>query len=88
MQVSGAARSAAFEQDRDAVQHAVQAELEDVLRLGRLERLGAELSPIATGPGWMYAAIAGAALLLVLAATIPTAVSALRVRPVEALNSV
>ncbi|MGI5491391.1 FtsX-like permease family protein [Microtetraspora malaysiensis] len=45
-------------------------------------------SPIATGPGWMYAAIAGAALLLVLAATIPTAVSALRVRPVEALNSV
>ncbi|MFF4776749.1 FtsX-like permease family protein [Microtetraspora fusca] len=45
-------------------------------------------SPIATGPGWMYAAIAGAALLLVLAATIPTAVSALRVRPVDALTSV
>ncbi|WP_336205334.1 FtsX-like permease family protein [Nonomuraea sp. LPB2021202275-12-8] len=44
-------------------------------------------SPIATGPGWMYAAIAGGALLLVMAAAIPTAVGALRTRPVEALTA-
>ncbi|MER6512857.1 FtsX-like permease family protein [Nonomuraea sp. NPDC001636] len=43
-------------------------------------------SPMAAGPGWVYAAIAGGALLLVLAATVPTAAGALRVRPVEALS--
>ncbi|MFI7416778.1 FtsX-like permease family protein [Nonomuraea sp. NPDC049684] len=44
-------------------------------------------SPMAAGPGWVYAAIAGGALLLVLAATVPTAAGALRVRPVEALSA-
>ncbi|MEU6430920.1 FtsX-like permease family protein [Microbispora sp. NPDC046973] len=42
-------------------------------------------SPIATGPGWMYAAIAGGAVLLVMLAAIPAAAGALRTRPVDAL---
>ncbi|MFI9597455.1 FtsX-like permease family protein [Nonomuraea sp. NPDC052265] len=44
-------------------------------------------SPMASGPGWTYAAIAGGALLLVLAASVPTAAGALRVRPVEAMSA-
>ncbi|MFC4009163.1 FtsX-like permease family protein [Nonomuraea purpurea] len=43
-------------------------------------------SPLASGPWWVYVAIAGGALLLVMAAAIPTAVGALRLRPVEALT--
>jgi putative ABC transport system permease protein len=42
-------------------------------------------SPIASGSGWMYAAIVGGALLLVMLASIPTAAGALRTRPVDAL---
>ncbi|MGW2160939.1 FtsX-like permease family protein [Nonomuraea sp. NPDC001699] len=44
-------------------------------------------SPMAAGPGWTYAAVAGGALLLVLAASIPTAAGALRVGPVEAMSA-
>ncbi|MFI7470313.1 FtsX-like permease family protein [Nonomuraea sp. NPDC049646] len=44
-------------------------------------------SPLPSGPWWTYAAVAGGALLLVLAASIPTAAGALRVRPVDALSA-
>jgi putative ABC transport system permease protein len=44
-------------------------------------------SPMAAGPGWMYGAIVGGALLLVMLASIPTAARALRTRPVDALSA-
>ncbi|MEV0390247.1 FtsX-like permease family protein [Nonomuraea sp. NPDC050643] len=44
-------------------------------------------SPLASGPIWMYGAIAGGALLLVMAASLPTAAGALRTRPVDALSA-
>lgn len=43
-------------------------------------------SPIASGPVWMYLAIVGGAFLLVMVATIPTTMGALRTRPVDALS--
>ncbi|NUW30213.1 ABC transporter permease [Nonomuraea sp. SMC257] len=44
-------------------------------------------SPLPSGPPWMYAAIVAGALLLVMVAVIPTAVAALRTRPVDALTA-
>ncbi|MEU0572750.1 FtsX-like permease family protein [Nonomuraea sp. NPDC005983] len=44
-------------------------------------------SPIASGPAWMYLAIVGGAFLLVMLAAIPTALGALRTRPVDALSA-
>ncbi|GAA4236007.1 putative ABC transport system permease protein [Streptosporangium album] len=44
-------------------------------------------SPIASGPAWMYLAVVGGAFLLVMLATIPTTMGALRVRPVDALSA-
>ncbi|WP_329089637.1 ABC transporter permease [Streptosporangium sp. NBC_01469] len=44
-------------------------------------------SPIASGPAWMYLAIVVGAFVLVVLATVPTAVGALRIRPVDALSA-
>ncbi|WP_371781521.1 FtsX-like permease family protein [Streptosporangium subroseum] len=44
-------------------------------------------SPIASGPPWMYVAIAGGAFLLALLAALPTAMGALRVRPIVAATA-
>ena len=42
---------------------------------------------MASGPGWVYGAIVGGALLLVMLASVPTAIGALRIRPVDALSA-
>jgi putative ABC transport system permease protein len=44
-------------------------------------------SPMASGPGWVYGVIVVGALLLVMLASLPTAVGALRTRPVDALSA-
>ncbi|MEU7983370.1 FtsX-like permease family protein [Streptosporangium canum] len=44
-------------------------------------------SPIASGPAWMYLAIVGGAFLLVMLATLPTTMGALRTRPIDALSA-
>lgn len=44
-------------------------------------------SPMASGPGWVYGAIVGGALLLVMLASVPTAARALRIRPIDALSA-
>ncbi|MEV0345145.1 FtsX-like permease family protein [Nonomuraea sp. NPDC050680] len=44
-------------------------------------------SPIASGPAWMYLAIAGGAFLLAMLAALPTAMGALRLRPIAAASA-
>jgi putative ABC transport system permease protein len=44
-------------------------------------------SPIASGPAWMYLAVVAGAFLLAVLASTPTAMGALRTRPVDALTT-